>query len=129
MNMTSVFPDGWKTRPLEDCMSAIIDYRGKSPAKTAKGIPLITAKIVKNGSIEQPTEFIDPADYDEWMRRGIPLPGDIVVTTEAPLGEVAQLDGRRVALAQRLIALRGTPGFLDNTYLGFFFRPNISRRS
>ena len=37
----------WKHLPLEDCMEAIIDYRGKTPRKSSFGIPLITAKIVK----------------------------------------------------------------------------------
>ncbi|MEN5162525.1 restriction endonuclease subunit S [Achromobacter kerstersii] len=105
--------------PLEDWMAAIIDYRGKTPRKTTSGIPLVTAKIVKNGRIEAPEEFIAEADYDDWMRRGIPEPGDVVLTTEAPLGEVAQLDGTKIALAQRIITLRGKPDLLDNTYLRF----------
>jgi len=105
--------------PLEQCISAIIDYRGKSPKKTKHGIPLITAKIVKRGWIEKPEEFISASDFDEWMRRGMPEPGDVVMTTEAPLGEIAQLDDRKVALAQRLITLRGKPGLLDSTFLKF----------
>jgi type I restriction enzyme S subunit len=100
-------------------MSAIIDYRGKTPRKTDAGVPLITAKIVKGGRIEVPTEFVDPREYEDWMRRGLPRVGDVLLTTEAPLGEVAQLADARVALAQRLILLRGKPGVLDNTYLKF----------
>ena len=118
-NMMFDFPDGWQLRSIEDSMKAIIDYRGKTPRKTLFGIPLITAKIVKGGRIMTPNEFIDSADYDLWMRRGMPEPGDVVMTTEAPLGEVAQLDGRKVALAQRLITLRGKPDLIDNTYLKF----------
>ena len=114
----------WPTLPLEDCMAAIIDYRGKSPEKTTFGIPLVTAKIVKGGRIEKPEEFIAEADFDDWMRRGMPKPGDIVMTTEAPLGEVAQLDGRKVALAQRVITLRGKPDVLDNTFLKFLLQSN-----
>lgn len=114
--------DNWTTLPLEDCMAAIIDYRGKSPQKKSTGIPLVTAKIVKGGRIEQPQEFIAAADYDDWMSRGIPKAGDIVMTTEAPLGEVAQLDGRKVALAQRIITLRGKPDVLDNTFLKFLLQ-------
>jgi type I restriction enzyme S subunit len=114
----------WTTLPLEDCMAAIIDYRGKSPDKTAFGVPLVTAKIVKGGRIEKPEEFIAEADFDDWMRRGMPKPGDIVMTTEAPLGEVAQLDGRKVALAQRVITLRGKPDVLDNTFLKFLLQSN-----
>lgn len=107
------------TLPLEECMSAIIDYRGKSPRKTSSGVPLITAKVVKGGRIETPDEFIDPGEYDEWMRRGLPQVGDVVITTEAPLGEVAQLSDSRIALAQRLILLRGKTGLLDNAYLKY----------
>lgn len=110
---------GWKTLPLEVCMEAIIDYRGKTPTKKMSGIPLVTAKIIKDGRIKEPTEFISHKDFDSWMTRGLPQPGDIVLTTEAPLGEVAQLDSRKVALAQRVITLRGKSGLLDNTFLKF----------
>lgn len=103
--------------PLDDCIDAILDYRGKTPKKVSSGIPLITAKIVKNGQINEASEFIAESDYESWMVRGLPLPGDIVLTTEAPLGEVAQLDERKVALAQRVITLRGKKGLLDNDYL------------
>lgn len=109
----------WKVLPLEDCMDAIIDYRGKTPRKSSFGIPLITAKIVKGGRILEPNEFIPHEDYDERMSRGIPKAGDIVVTTEAPLGEVGQLDNRKLSVGQRLITLRGKDGLLDNTYLKF----------
>ncbi|MBS1856132.1 MAG: restriction endonuclease subunit S [Acidobacteria bacterium] len=120
--MLSDFPADWRILPLEDCMAALIDYRGKSPQKTPFGIPLITAKVVKGGHINEPDEFIAADAFDAWMRRGMPEPGDVVMTTEAPLGEVAQLDGRRVALAQRLITLRGKSGFLDNTYLKYLMQ-------
>lgn len=120
--MASDFPDDWQLHNVEDCMAAIIDYRGKSPQKTDSGIPLVTAKIVKGGRILRPEEFIDPARYDDWMRRGYPRSGDVVMTTEAPLGEVAQLDGTKVALAQRLITLRGRNEILDNTFLKFLIQ-------
>ncbi|RFP17894.1 restriction endonuclease subunit S [Duganella sp. BJB488] len=103
--------------PLEECLDALIDYRGKTPEKTSSGVPLITAKIIKGGRIETPTEFIAADNYDTWMRRGLPKAGDVVLTVEAPLGEVAQLGPEKVALAQRVVTLRGKAGFLDNTYL------------
>ena len=115
-------PDGWRTLPLEECMAAIIDYRGKTPTKTTFGVPLVTAKIVKGGRIEPAEEFIAESDYESWMRRGMPEKGDVVMTTEAPLGEVAQLDGRKVALAQRVITLRGKQNLLDNGYLRYLLQ-------
>ena len=96
--MADDFPEDWEMTTLEECMEAIIDYRGKTPRKTTCGIPLITAKVVKNGRIETPDEFIDPSEYDEWMRRGLPRKGDVLVTTEAPLGEVAQIENPKVAV-------------------------------
>ncbi|WP_286329802.1 restriction endonuclease subunit S [Edwardsiella ictaluri] len=105
-------------------MDAIIDYRGKTPNKTTSGIPLITAKIIKNGRIQDVTEFIAEDDYESWMRRGIPQSGDVVLTTEAPLGEVAQLDTRKIALAQRVITLRGKKGLLDNDFLLYLLQSN-----
>lgn len=98
-------------------MEAIIDYRGKTPQKSDSGIPLITAKIVKNGRIEEPSEFIPEGLYDEWMVRGLPEVGDVVITTEAPLGEVAQLNDSNVALAQRIVTLRGKKETLNNDFL------------
>ena len=114
----------WPRYLFEDCMDAIIDYRGKTPRKTDSGIPLITAKIIKNGTIQPVTEYIAESNYDSWMRRGIPEAGDVVLTTEAPLGEVAQLDNRKIALAQRVITLRGKKGFLDNTFLRYLLLSN-----
>ena len=47
----------WKEYKLGE-VADFIDYRGKTPEKTKFGIPLITAKIVKKGVIQNPTEFI-----------------------------------------------------------------------
>jgi type I restriction enzyme S subunit len=102
---------------LEDCLDALIDYRGKTPRKTDFGIPLITAKVVKSGRIETPDEFIAEEDYEAWMTRGYPQVGDVVLTTEAPLGEVAQIKFLPVALAQRIVTMRGKRDLLDSSYL------------
>ncbi len=112
----------WDNSLLEDCLDALIDYRGKTPVKTSSGIPLITAKVIKSGRIETPTEFIAVEDYESWMRRGIPECGDVVLTVEAPLGEVAQLGLEKIALAQRVVTLRGKAGFLDSTYLLYWLQ-------
>ncbi|HGP1142496.1 TPA: restriction endonuclease subunit S [Pseudomonas aeruginosa] len=102
---------------LEDCLDALIDYRGKTPRKTDFGIPLITAKVVKSGRIDAPNEYIAEEDYEAWMTRGYPQIGDVVLTTEAPLGEVAQIKFLPVALAQRIVTLRGKRDLLDSGYL------------
>ncbi len=111
----------WKEYKLID-IADFIDYRGKTPNKTTFGVPLITAKIVKNGTIQEPTEYISKEDYPKWMTRGFPKVGDIVLTTEAPLGEVAQIKDASFALAQRIITIRGKEGIIDNGYLKYFLQ-------
>ena len=118
----------WKQYRLIDVLDKLIDYRGKTPKKTTSGVPLITAKIIKNGRIDTPTEFISVDDYDSWMVRGLPKVGDVVLTTEAPLGEVAQLDDENIALAQRVVTLRGKVGILDNTYLKYYLMSNVGQQ-
>jgi type I restriction enzyme M protein len=109
-----------------------IDYRGKTPEKTNGGIPLITAKNVRDGYIDpNPREYIAESDYDSWMTRGIPQAGDVLFTTEAPLGNAAEISSiDRFALAQRLIALcpnRETlvGGFLKDVLLSKNMRERI----
>ena len=111
----------WNERKLSD-IATMIDYRGKTPQKSTSGIPLITAKIVKNGTILPANEFIAENQYASWMTRGYPCVGDVVMTTEAPLGEVAQLRDAHVALAQRIITIRGKKDVLDNGYLKYFLQ-------
>ena len=56
------------------------------------------------------------------MVRGFPQIGDVLLTTEAPLGNTARLDRADVAVAQRLITLRGKDGILDTGYLYYYLR-------
>ena len=100
-----------------------VDYRGKTPQKTKEGIFLVTAKNIRFGNIdyEASKEYISPDDYDEVMRRGKPEVGDVLFTTEAPCGFVAQVDRVDIALAQRVIKYRGHAGVIDNSYLKYVF--------
>lgn len=106
----------WKTL-LEVC--DYVDYRGKTPQKTASGIFLVTAKNIRMGYIdyEASQEFIDENDYSLVMRRGIPKLGDVLITTEAPCGFVAQVDRENIALAQRVIKYRSKDIRLSNSFL------------
>lgn len=117
----------WKTYKLGDVIDKFIDYRGKTPPKTDSGIPLITAKVVKDGRILEPTEFIAEDYYTQWMTRGYPEINDVVLTTEAPLGEVALLRDNKVALAQRIITLRGKKELCDNVFLKYYLQSNIGQ--
>lgn len=108
----------YKEYLMEDILDAIIDYRGKTPQKAENGIPTLSAKSVKNNRIDySECYYISQEEYKRFMVRGFPQVGDVLMTTEAPLGVVARLDRDDVALAQRLLTLRGKPGILNNDYL------------
>lgn len=111
-------PVEWQVAPIEEKLSEIIDYRGRTPVKTDAGIPLITAKNVREGYLsEHPQEFIASDAYGSWMTRGIPSEGDVMFTTEAPMGNVARVPSYRIALAQRLITLQTKPEELRSDFL------------
>jgi len=109
--------------PIEKYIE-FIDYRGKTPQKTASGLRLITAKNVRMGFLQrEPEEFVDPEIYDDWMTRGIPRKGDVLFTTEAPLGLVCQLDtDEKVVFAQRIITMQPDRDVIDPVYLKFALR-------
>ena len=115
------FTEAWEQRKLIEVCD-YVDYRGKTPTKTENGIFLVTAKNVKDGFIDYETskEYISENAYEEVMRRGKPEIGDVLITTEAPCGNVAQINKADIALAQRIIKYRGHIGVVDNTYLKYY---------
>lgn len=113
----------FKTYIMEDALEEIIDYRGKTPKKSDSGIPTLSAKSVKNNHIDYSScYYISPDEYKRFMVRGFPKIGDVLLTTEAPMGVVARLDRDDVAIAQRLLTLRGKENVLDNEYLLYFLQ-------
>ena len=99
---------------------------GKRQEKQKKAFFLITAKNVKMGSLDYKVsqEFIAIEDFESVMSRGKAEIGDVLITTEAPLGNVAQIDREDVALAQRVIKYRGIKGILNNDFLTQKFLTN-----
>ena len=114
-----------------------IDYRGKTPEKSDDGIPLITAKNVKENTFSiEPQEFIPEANYSNVMTRGIPIHNDVLFTTEAPLGNVCRIPPiyDRFCVGQRLITMQPIATVLVSEYLerALFsqdFRDKMMRRS
>lgn len=118
-------PEPWQIEKLGN-ISRFIDYRGKTPKKTPSGVPLITARNVRQGFIsEEPREYIAEESFNEWMTRGMPLCGDIVFTTEAPLGHVAQIRTKeKLAFAQRVIVIQSK---LNHNFLKYFLSSEIAQ--
>jgi type I restriction enzyme, S subunit len=121
-------PEGWDTGILDDILNLIIDYRGKTPKKlgsdwSLSGIPALSAKNVKDGQIvrEDSMNFVDEDLYRKWMKDELQK-GDVLLTSEAPLGELFYLaNDRKYVLSQRLFALRTKQGFCS-TYLYFWLK-------
>jgi type I restriction enzyme S subunit len=117
-------------------VTKFIDYRGISPNKVSAGVRLVTARNVKRGYFEvEPQEFIPANEYESWMMRGMPKPGDVLFTTEGhTLGSAAKLPPfERVALAQRLIAFQPLDNLKSDYLLQFilsrYFQYEVAKHS
>ncbi len=123
-------PQTWTIKRMLYCLDSVVDYRGKTPEKVDDGILLVTAKNIKDGKInyEISREYVREELYDEIMHRGKLKIGDVLFTTEAPLGEVANVDSTEFALAQRVIKFRANAKILDNYYLKYcLMAPNTQQ--
>ena len=98
--------EGWENDTLINVFN-FIDYRGATPQKIQSGVPLVTAKNVKFGYIDYSIkDFISKEEYETRKGRGISRKGDLLFTTEAPLGNVAIADLEEFSAGQRLITLQ-----------------------
>ncbi|QDW65616.1 restriction endonuclease subunit S [Luteimonas granuli] len=115
-------PAHWTLGGLTKFIGPIVDYRGRTPDKGDKGMFLVTAKNVRDGIIdyEASQEYVDPNEAAALLSRGMPEVGDVLFTTEAPLGQVAQIDRTDIALAQRIVKFRGAPNVMTNEYLMYW---------
>ena len=103
---------------MTELVTKFIDYRGKSPQKSKSWRSSYYGEDREGkGSQPEPNEFIPADSYDAWMRRGIPSPGDVVITTEAPMGEVALVPDYKAAFAQRLLVLQPDKTKVKSIYL------------
>lgn len=106
-----------------------IDYRGKTPEKTDSGLPFITAKNVKMHYMSFDTqEYISKENYDKAMTRGFPQIGDVVFTTEAPLGNVCRIPhiDTEFYIGQRIITMQTE--ILEPIYLEYALSSDEFRR-
>ncbi|MBQ4615528.1 MAG: restriction endonuclease subunit S, partial [Mailhella sp.] len=99
-------PEKWKWVTLEKLFN-FVDYRGKTPIKSPSGVRLMTASNVRKGYIDHTRmEFISKEEFATRQSRGISAKGDILFTTEAPLGNAALADLEEYSAGQRVITLQ-----------------------
>ena len=128
----SRFIEMFNTEKNEDKLISLcrfIDYRGKTPEKTDSGLPFITAKNVKMHYMSFDTqEYISKENYDKAMTRGFPQIGDVVFTTEAPLGNVCRIPhiDTEFYIGQRIITMQTE--ILEPIYLEYALSSDEFRR-
>ncbi len=112
-------PDKWLLGSLYDVCHLVVDCHNKTAPYEPSGIYLVRTTNVKNGQIIlEDIRYISEETYDYWARRCPPMPGDIIFTREAPMGEAAIIpDNMQICLGQRTMLLRMPGNLLLNKYL------------
>ncbi|MBN2643106.1 MAG: restriction endonuclease subunit S [Victivallales bacterium] len=121
----SSIPEGWRIYYLDNFIEKVLDFRGRTPKKLGMewgngNIRALSANNVRMGWVDFQKECYVGSEelYDKWMTKGQLECGDILLTMEAPLGNVAQVpDNQKYILSQRVIALKTKPTIIDNDFL------------
>lgn len=119
--MMKLFPDNWKLDEANMLCSSIIDCINKTAPVVDYDTPfkMIRTTNVKNGRINlDDARCVDEATFNKWNRRLTPQKDDIVLTREAPLGDVGLIrTDDKVFLGQRTMLYRANPAILDQRFL------------
>ena len=124
------FSDAWEQRKVLSCIQKITDFRGRTPKKlgmdwSESGYLALSALNVKDGYIDfsQDVHYGDQALYDKWMSGNELHKGQVLFTTEAPMGNVAQVpDNRQYILSQRTIAFDVREDIITENFLATLLR-------
>ena len=124
------FTDDWEQRKLLDCIQKITDFRGRTPKKlgmdwSERGYLALSALNVKDGYIDfsQDVHYGDQSLYEKWMTGNELHKGQVLFTTEAPMGNVAQVpDNRPYILSQRTIAFEVNIDLITEDFLATILR-------
>lgn len=124
------FTDAWEQRKFFDNIEKVIDFRGRTPKKlgmewSAEGYTALSALNVKDGYIDFTADvhYANQDLYDKWMAGNELYKGQVLFTTEAPMGNVAQVpDNRKYVLSQRTIAFNVDKTKVTNDFLAVLLR-------
>lgn len=108
---------------LSDSLELLIDNRGKNPPYAPTGIPVVSGMSVRPSGLDlSESKFATIATWKKWMPAATKC-GDVILTSEAPLGRVALVPSDDpLLIGQRVFALRGRVGVLDSRFLYYAFR-------
>jgi type I restriction enzyme S subunit len=107
----------------------IIDYRGRTPPYSKDGILHIRTTNIRDGKIiHKKMKYVSEDTYKKYMTRGIPQKGDVLMTTEAPMGEAALIPDYKFSIAQRMVVLRPPESIIDKYVLYQIMSPLFQQK-
>ncbi|MCO6539062.1 MAG: restriction endonuclease subunit S [Gilliamella sp.] len=124
----------WKQSYFLQVIIHIIDFRGRTPKKLGMdwsecGFLALSALNVKNGYIDFSADahYGDNNLYLKWMGGNELRKGQVIFTTEAPMGNVAQIpDDNGYILSQRTIAFEVNKSEITDDFLAILLKsPSI----
>jgi type I restriction enzyme S subunit len=106
---------------LKSLCLLVVDCPHATPKWTSAGVVVLRNQNIKGGRLDLSSpSFTDEGHYQGRVRRAVPQAGDIVITREAPMGDVCQIPrGLRCCLGQRQVLLRPDPTKVDGRFLLF----------
>lgn len=117
--------NNWPRVSIKEVCQEIVDCVNKTAPIVDYPTPykMIRTSNVKGGWVNlDQVNFVTEEVYKKWTRRIIPVIGDLILTREAPLGEVGMIrDNETIFLGQRLMLYRANPAKLDNRFLLYSF--------
>ncbi|EOI44485.1 restriction endonuclease subunit S [Enterococcus faecium] len=124
------FTEDWEQRKFFDNIKNTIDFRGRTPKKlgmdwSVSGYLALSALNVKNGYIDPSVDahYGNQELYDKWMSGKELYKGQVLFTTEAPMGNVAQVpDNNKYILSQRTIAFELYSDKITDDFLAVLLR-------
>ena len=104
---------------LRELCTGIFDCPHSTPRWTSSGKLVIRNFNVKNGRLNLSfPSYTDDENFYERCKRAKPMPGDIIITREAPMGKVCMIPyGIECCLGQRMVLLRPNPSMCDSSFL------------
>ena len=109
----------WGEQTLDALCLLISDCPHATPKWTESGVIVLRNQNIKAGRLDLSNpSFTDEAHYINRTQRAVPEKGDIVITREAPMGDVCIIpEGLKCCLGQRQVLLRPNPEKVDNSFL------------
>lgn len=104
---------------LESLCEQVVDCPHSTPKWTNSGFVVIRSQNVRGGRLDfSSTSYTDEEHYKHRSRRIELRSDDLVITREAPMGEVCIIPaGLQCCLGQRMVALRVNKSLIDPRFL------------